>query len=154
MPEYASVAQLAPIIEETVNSGGKARLTVSGYSMYPLLRNRIDGVLLEAVRTPKKGDIIFYRRPDGNYVLHRIIGMKDGAYVLCGDNQTEPEPGVLPEAVIAKVSAVYRNGKEIPLTRLWYRIYKALWTAPLTLRPAMASVIKAVSRIRHIATAR
>jgi hypothetical protein len=40
---------------------------------------------------PKKYDVIFYRRENGQYVLHRIIKIKKDGYVCRGDNQTAKE---------------------------------------------------------------
>lgn len=62
---------------------------VSGGSMCPILRPG-DTVYLERMDTPpKKGDVVLFQRPDGAYVLHRIVGFTgDGRLWLLGDAQT------------------------------------------------------------------
>ena len=47
----------------------------------------------------KTGDVALYRRPAGEYVLHRVVKVLDGAYLICGDNrlwkETVPEEWVI-----------------------------------------------------------
>lgn len=35
----------------------------------------------------KKYDVALYRRPTGEYVLHRVVKVLDGAYLISGDNR-------------------------------------------------------------------
>ena len=53
-----------------------------GDSMEPLLHNRISTVLIEIPKSPlKKYDVALYRRPRGEYVLHRVVKVLDTADV-------------------------------------------------------------------------
>ena len=47
---------LMPIVLESINSGNDARLKISGFSMYPLVTNWRDSVLLTKADKIKKGD--------------------------------------------------------------------------------------------------
>ena len=70
------MASLAELIQLQLEKGGRATLTVTGVSMYPMLRNCVDKVVLIPITgRQKKGDIIFYRRDNGQYILHRIISV-------------------------------------------------------------------------------
>ena len=85
-------ATLAPIIEEQLREGKTVRFAPKGRSMLPMIREGRDTVTLCAVDRPlKKYDIGFYRRRDGQYVLHRIV--KAGAEILIakkrGDSREE-----------------------------------------------------------------
>ncbi len=103
-----------PIIEEKLKSGGDVIFKPRGVSMLPLIRQGLDSVKVSPVKTPPQvGDVIFYRRPDGQFVLHRIIGKDDSGYVLCGDNQWIKEYGVKPQWIIGIMTAVERDGKTI-----------------------------------------
>ena len=87
-------------------------LVISGSSMYPFLYHRRDTVYLSRVTGPLKvGDMILYRRPSGQYVLHRVIRVGQGKYDLLGDRQTVIEPGIPESRVLAIVTAVRRDGK-------------------------------------------
>jgi hypothetical protein len=119
----------APLIEEVIASGGEFRLFPRGTSMMPLLRQGKDSVILVKAQRPiVKSDIIFYKRENGQFVLHRVIGVrKDGSFWLCGDNQTEIEKGIDSSMVIASVSAVYRGEKRIEKNKFSLRAYEFFW---------------------------
>ena len=117
---------------------GQAELTVTGDSMYPTLWHLRDRVYLEK-RTPKKRDIILYKRENGKYVLHRIVGLRPGGFWCSGDNQWEKE-AVDPEQVIAVVVRICRNGKELSIEDSGYDLRIRLWTAMMPVRkPVLAA---------------
>lgn len=130
-----------------MDNGGRARLTVTGYSMMPMLRNGTDAVeLIKAVEKRKKGDIILYRRENGSYVLHRIIGLSDGGYVCCGDNQAMREP-VSAQQVIAVVDGFYRNGKHYALNHAGYRLYTAICVGLVPLRGVYIAIRRPLGKL-------
>lgn len=54
-----------------------------GISMLPLLRQGRDSVALRRVDSPiRRNDILFYRRPDGSFVLHRVKAVTEAALSL------------------------------------------------------------------------
>ncbi len=123
-----SLDELYPIIKEKIESGGTVQLPITGTSMLPLLVWGRDTVEIVKCENAKKYDIIFYRRDDGHFVLHRIIGINEKGYILCGDNQTVKEYGINDRHIIAVVSSITRNGKKFDVTKLLYKIYSRLWT--------------------------
>ena len=62
--------------------------TTVGMSMYPMLRNRRDRVVILPYNGQRlrRGDLPLYLRADGKHVLHRIIAVKRDHYVIRGDN--------------------------------------------------------------------
>lgn len=119
------LADVSDVMLEVLKSGGEVRFVSNGWSMAPLLSNGGQQVILRVPQKPlKKGDIIFYRRKSGQFVLHRIVRVKDGTYTLCGDNQTEFEPGVGQEQVIAKMIGYMKGGKRYDLSGWRYYLYK------------------------------
>ena len=135
MKKIVDMKILEPSIREIIDAGGIVRLTVTGQSMLPTLVERRDSVLLTKPEKLKKTDIVLYRRTNGDYVLHRIVKIsKDGLH-MCGDNQIKVEHPVLPEQVIAVVSAIIRKGKQIEITNLRYRISAIVWSNFIPLRP-------------------
>lgn len=123
---YAEMSELAPIIEESLERGVSVTIAIRGRSMLPMLVEGEDSVTLSPIaRDIRRNDIILYRRGSGEYVLHRIISEKDGAYTLQGDAQKTPETGVLREDIIAVVSSYTKRGKEKSLGSLSYKLYCA-----------------------------
>ena len=145
------LADYAPIISEVIDSGGEFRLFPRGTSMLPLLRQGKDSVVLvKCTKPPKKRDIIFYKRPNGQFVLHRILRVSnDSTYVLCGDNQTVLEKGISKEMIIAVVSAVFRGEKRIEKTAFLRKTYEFFWCV-MPLRKFMFFVRRAMSKIKRI----
>lgn len=119
--------QAMPLIREHLEKGQTVRFGPRGRSMRPLLRQGQDKVVLSAVTGRlKKYDLPLYQRDDGQYTLHRIVEVGE-TYTCIGDNQHVLEYGVRDDQIIAVVTAVVRNGREIPVTSLGYRIYCRVW---------------------------
>jgi len=108
----ASFEQLFPLIQEHIQNGESFTFTAFGNSMYPFLRNGLDRVCLSPVTLPiRKFDVVFYRRKNGAFVLHRVIRVRGEQLTLCGDNQLYPEKGISVQQVIAILTEYEKNGK-------------------------------------------
>lgn len=105
--------EIYPAIKEILLSGGTVELPITGTSMFPLLQAGRDTVIIKADSNYSIGDIIFYRRDDGHFVLHRIVGTDENGFILCGDNQTQLEKNITDRHIIAKVIEINRDGKII-----------------------------------------
>lgn len=116
---------LFPIIQEKISSGDSFTFCAFGVSMLPFIRNGKDLVTLGPIHDAlSKNDIIFYRRENGQFVLHRIVKVcADGSYNLCGDNQFRIEKGIRKSQIIAKLDRLERNGKEISSDSLFSKIW-------------------------------
>lgn len=115
---------------------------VTGNSMCPFLRPG-DTAHLELPGEPlKKGDIVLFTRPDGRYILHRIVGRTpEGGFWILGDNQTVPEP-VEREQIRAVAAWVCRGGKTVrPGGALWW-FYAHPWRILAPFRPKIANMRK------------
>lgn len=115
-------------IEAQLAEQGYHVSTTVGMSMYPMLRDRRDRIVVLPVGEErlKKYDLPLYRRPDGKYVLHRIIGVKDDVYVIRGDN-TYLKEYVPHEWVLGYVSEFYRKERHVLASSRAYRFYAATW---------------------------
>ncbi len=122
--KQVSLDAMLPLMAEQLEKGGSVVFKPKGISMLPLIRQGIDSVLLEKnSKTLKKYDIPLYRRADKSFVLHRIVKvLKDGSYVMCGDNQAVFEYGIKDENILGVVKGVYRGNKFIPVKSF------AFWT--------------------------
>ena len=129
MNKRVALAELSPLIEEALEGGKEVIFTVTGHSMAPLLRHGRDKICL--VKTGgqilHKYDLPLYVRPDGKYILHRIIGVKKEGYVAAGDHQGSKEFPVLPGQVIGVVKGIWRDEQYISCDDFRYRLYSRLW---------------------------
>lgn len=110
-------------IEEGLKKNGYHASTTSGYSMYPLLRDRRDNIVVRPCSGRlKKYDVPLYKR--GNEcILHRIIKVLPDGYVICGDNCINKEYNIKDENILGVLTEVYRNNKKINMVGLPYKIY-------------------------------
>lgn len=116
---------MAQRIEEVLAQRGRGFFQTAGDSMEPLLHNRKSTVVLTAARGPlKRYDVALYRRPAGEYVLHRVIGLADGGYRILGDNRLWPET-VPAEWVIGVMEGFYpdESGQYISCQSPAYQAY-------------------------------
>lgn len=126
--------ELFKAIRTQLEIGGRARLTVTGRSMLPLLRAYRDAVeLIPVSGRRKKGEIILYRRESGQFVLHRIVDLTQDGYICCGDNEAVREP-VSQSQLLAVTDGLVRRGKRVSLNHLSYKVYTALWVGLFPLR--------------------
>lgn len=134
--EKISLAEYAPLIEKVLASGGRFQLYPYGVSMLPVIRQGRDFVYLERLAcSPQRDDILLYRRKNGSFVLHRVAAVAaDGSCTMLGDNQSVPEPGVLPCQLIGIVTGVGHNGAEPEPDSTGSAAYLFFWCRCLWLR--------------------
>lgn len=106
---------------------------VAGSSMVPFLihgdtvyLNRIDGAL-------KKGDVVLYTRPTGQYVLHRIVKVNgDGSFLMLGDAQQELERIGSADQIHARATRAVHKGAPMASRspRWWFYATVWIWVWP------------------------
>ncbi len=109
MRDRVDINELYPLIKEVIESGGEFKFYPRGISMEPLLHQGDDAVALGAKVDISVGDVVFYIRDDGTFVLHRIVGEHRGTYTMCGDNQRALEHGIKPSQIFAKMVGFYKK---------------------------------------------
>ncbi len=121
--------------EEYLETHDSLTYSSVGRSMLPLLRQGKDlfTVAKKGLKRCEAGDVVLYRRPPDQYVLHRIIQVRPDDYVILGDNSVTKEPGIRDEDIIGVMTGFVRGGKAHSVTEAGYRAYSALWlhTAPV-----------------------
>lgn len=131
------LADIYEVMKEKLDAGGTVNFNPRGTSMLPMLHNDGDRVeIIKASQPLKKYDLPLYRRPDGSFVLHRVVRKPrpDGSYVMCGDNQWHMEYGVKHSDIVGVVIAFERCGKHIKADNPFYRLYCVVWVALMPLR--------------------
>ena len=91
MSSKVLIKDLYPVIDEVLASGGQFSFIPGGVSMRPTLNGTDDEVTVIAPVTVSKHDIVLFRRCDGQYVLHRVVGVHGDTFTVVGDNQIDAE---------------------------------------------------------------
>lgn len=128
--------ELLDILPQLLEEDAAVPLVITGDSMYPFLKHGRDTVYLSRLTRPvRPGDMVFYRRPAGRCVLHRVISLEETGYCLLGDHQISRERDVSAESIMAVVTAVRRKGNLIqPGHPLWF-FFEQIWPRLIWLRP-------------------
>ncbi|QAA34509.1 S24/S26 family peptidase [Clostridium manihotivorum] len=139
---------LFPVIRGILDEGRSARITVTGMSMYPFLRENIDSVELSNTnpKTIKKGDIVMVLRDTNEYVMHRVIKVEEGCFYMVGDAQEDIEGPLRFNQVFAKVNAIWRQDKRIDVENSVLKFMSRIW---LVLRPFRIDIIKGYRALRR-----
>lgn len=102
------------IIRETLDMGKTFKISPNGGSMLPLIVQGRDSVYIKKPEGRlNKYDIAFFKRNNGDFVLHRVIKVKKDSYLFCGDNQYIVEKGITDSNIIGVVCKLESNGKTI-----------------------------------------
>ena len=140
----ALMEQLPEILLET----DSVPLVISGNSMSPFLVHGRDTIYLSRLtRTVKKGDALLYRRDDGAYIFHRVYKVEKDSFTMVGDAQTELEPGIGPEQVIAIMASAMRKGKKQAPGCFWWEFFEKIWIRMVPLRPFVRNLYTAIGRM-------
>ncbi len=129
-------------IEDVVKRGHFV-VNPHGVSMWPMIRNGKDSVLIEPVDGRlQKYDIPLYKDRRGRYVIHRIIEVTDTGYVICGDGLFEKEFDITDANILGVVEGFYRKEKFISCTDKGYMRYVKLWVGMMFMRKPIIIVVR------------
>ena len=136
--------------EEILARDGRLFYTNVGDSMMPLIKQGRDLLVIEKTHGKlKKYDILLYKRDNGQYVLHRILKVRKNDYVICGDNRWSKETGITDRHIIGVLTALVREGKEVPLDTRKYRLYTHLWCDFFLIRAVILRMQSVRRRVRR-----
>ena len=125
MNEYkVHLSEIWDLMQEQIENGGEVKFSPKGISMLPLIEEGRDSVILKkAPDRLNKYDVVLYRRANGNFVLHRVVGVKKDSYIMCGDNQFSYEKNVKPNSILAIMTGLYQGDKYISVSDTEYITY-------------------------------
>lgn len=133
---------------EELEKTGKYFSVPRGISMRPMINNK-EGIVeihkLEGLA--KRYDVVLYSRPGDQGVIHRVLWVKDGYYVIAGDNCWQREH-VKFEQVAGIATRFYRKGKWHDCTETGYRIYSHFWADTFFIRRPFLYVRDKIKRKR------
>jgi len=124
-----SVPWMKTTFEDFLAEHGTLTYTNTGVSMLPMLKQGRDTFTVAAKTEArcKKYDVVLYRRPPAQYVLHRIIEVREKDYVILGDNCINKECGITDRDILGVLTEFTHKGKTVSADNRWYRLYSRLW---------------------------
>ena len=148
--KYAEMNAIVPLIQSVISEGKEAKIRVTGNSMFPMLVDRRDTVILTAIDKICVGDVLLYRRENGDYVMHRVIGKKGDNLAFAGDNELAREFPVKTSQCIAKMVGFIRGGRHYDCKKsVKYRMIAYLWTHLFCIRHTLAKMYGVYINIRR-----
>lgn len=136
-------------IEQVVQEEGVYVGTTAGVSMWPMLRNRRDTIVITPVSTRlKRFDVPLYRRGN-DYVLHRVIRVLPDGYLIRGDNCIKTERDVTDDDIVGVLTSFFRKGHPVNMEGVRYRAYVRGWHALFPLRYVAMRARQGAGRVKR-----
>lgn len=128
-------SEYVSMLRELAESGHEVSVPIRGGSMSPFLEDGRDTAYFSAPqRELRVGDIVFFQRENGAYILHRICRIADGGYYIVGDAQLNPEGPVPRESIFGLVTQVRRKGKTLSQGDFVWDFFAGFWLRKLPKR--------------------
>ena len=144
--EYLSA--LCELIEE----GHEVSIPIVGSSMVPFLGDGRDQIFVKLPGRPiRRGDIVLYRRGNGDFVLHRVHRVygsgDDATFDVIGDAQNIIEHGVQKKQIFAMATRARRKGKIIKSGCLYWWFFQYIWIGIIPLRRKLLRLYAVIKKI-------
>lgn len=112
-------------IEEELNRSGKIVYRIKGRSMYPMLRQEKDLVVIKKnTGIIQPGDVALYRRKkDDALVLHRVL-KTDGDHLITRGDHTLTDENIHVSQIIGILDSYIRDNKTIKCGSLQDLLYR------------------------------
>lgn len=129
--EYVSM------LRELTEEGKEVSMLIAGNSMVPFLVHNRDTICFRKPdRELRRGDMVFYQRRTGQYVMHRIWKVKKDGYYIVGDAQEEIEGPIQREQIFALITKVKRKEKWVGPGDFWWEFFEHVWIRMVPMRRA------------------
>ena len=128
--------------DEYLDSHDSLTYRNTGTSMMPLLKEGRDlfTVTGKGESRFRRGDVVLYRRGE-EYVLHRVIRVREHDYVILGDNCIRKETGITDADIIGVMTGFVHRGREHTVKEAGYRLYSGLWMGIAPMRILLQKVV-------------
>ena len=134
------------VLRELIEEGHQVSLLISGSSMSPFLIHHRDTIYFKKPdRELRVGDMVFYRRGNGKYVMHRIRRIRPEGFYMIGDAQWEIEGPLQREQIFGLITAVERKGKLIQPGDFRWEFFAKVWLRIIPLRRLIQRIYQVLS---------
>ena len=135
-------------IQHMLEEGLNVDFTVTGNSMWPLLKHGRDRVILTLCRADdiKKGDIVLFEAMPSRYLLHRVTDVSETSFETTGDFNTFRDGRFPGECVIGKAVRIIRKDKNYKSDSILMRIYSACWMCLFVFRKPVLKLLFFISK--------
>ena len=132
-------------VEAELAEGRPVRFRLKGNSMFPLLRNGKDVVVLEkcSFESLKPMDVVLFRYR-GKHVLHRIIRREGECLLIQGDGSIVAKEECKVDDVVGKVVQICRSSGKVLSVDSWQ------WTIPSRMWHGLGFLRNWILRMAHI----
>lgn len=116
-------------VESEIAEGHSVRFRLKGQSMFPLLRNERDEVVLYSCTEEELQpmDVVLFRF-QGKHVLHRILRREGERLFLRGDGSYVAREECVVSDVVGKVHEVIRPSGKVVSVKAWrWRLLSRVW---------------------------
>ena len=139
--------QYVSALRELTEEGKEVSMRIAGNSMSPFLVHERDYIRFrKPERELKVGDMVFFQRENGQFVMHRICKVKPEGYYIIGDAQTDVEGPVKDSQIFAIITQVMRKGKWIDSTDFWWKFFEKIWIKMVAIRRPIVSIYTFICR--------
>lgn len=129
MPHLLDTTEYLDTVCQLLSDGQhQVTVPVTGGSMVPFLHSGDTAFLDPLPPKLRRGDIVLYRRANGDYVLHRICRIRrDGSFVMVGDAQQRLE--ILPsrDMIHGFVGSVRHKDQLLTPKSFRWQLYRHIW---------------------------
>ncbi|MGN0299322.1 MAG: S24/S26 family peptidase [Lachnospiraceae bacterium] len=128
-------------LRELTEEGKEVSMRISGNSMSPFLIHERDFICFQKPDRPLKvGDMVFFERTNGQFVMHRIYRIRPEGYYIVGDAQNQIEGPIKEEQIFAVITQVKRKEKWIGPGNFWWEFFEHIWIHMIPLRLAVVKL--------------
>ena len=140
-------AEYVSMLRQLVEEGHEVSLVIAGGSMLPFLVHQRDTIYFQKPhRELKAGDMVFYQRDNGQFVMHRIHAIRDYGYYMVGDAQQDIEGPLRREQIFGLITKVKRKGKILGPGSFWWEFFEHVWPRVLPVRHRILGLYSSVRK--------
>ena len=137
------------LMRELTEEGKEVCIVITGNSMSPFLVHQRDLICLKKTeRKLRKGDMVFYQRQNGQYVMHRIFKVRPDGYYIVGDAQREIEGPISEEQIFGLITKVRRKDRWIGPGDFWWEFLEHVWIRVVPFRRYLSGLYGWITKKR------
>ncbi len=138
-------------VQQMLDDRMDVEFTVTGNSMWPLLKHGRDKVTLTLCKDSdiKKGDIILFEALPSKYLLHRVTRVSGKYIETTGDFNTFHDGRFPKSCVKGKAVNITRKGKSYNTDTFLIKLYSFFWMRLFAVRKPLLKLIRLISKTKN-----